>query len=105
MARNLHIALSVADIADSVADYNQRLGQEADIVVAGEYALWRLPHINFSIRKVEKDAGTLRHLGWEDDAAIGFQSDTDVNGILWEHFTIDAQLKEIRALWPHVLTD
>jgi hypothetical protein len=54
-----------------------------------------------SIRKsASEDAGTLRHLGWETDQASAFTSDTDCNGILWEHFSAEHQAEEIREAWP-----
>ena len=101
MNRRIHIALSTHDVSASVADYSVRLGQEPDIVVENEYALWKTPTVNFSLRcDVTASAGTLRHLGWEDSRAIGFSADTDVNGILWERFSEAEQLNEIKAIWP-----
>ncbi len=96
----LHIALSVESIARSVDDYSRRLGQKPSVVVPGEYALWRTEALNFSIRKVDKGAGELRHLGWEDAAAGEFSKETDVNAIVWERFTEAQQLAEIDDLWP-----
>lgn len=31
--KRLHIAIAVADVAASVADYSQRLGQEPEVVI------------------------------------------------------------------------
>ena len=84
--RTFHIAITVADIARSVQDYSDRLGCPPAVVVPNEYALWRTPSINLSIRRVDKEPGTLRHLGWEDSSAARFNTDTDVNGIVWEHY-------------------
>ncbi|WP_338461842.1 hypothetical protein VZH09_12905 [Synechococcus elongatus IITB7] len=99
--KRFHLAIAVADVAASVADYSQRLGQEPEVVIAGAYALWRTPQLNFSIRQTEPEqAGQLRHLGWEDPQAEAFECDRDCNGILWERFTADQQATEILELWP-----
>lgn len=100
--KTIHIALSVSDIAASVADYSARLGHDPEVVVPDQYALWRTPHVNLSIRKVPAGSGALRHLGWEDDASAAFTSDTDINGIVWERFSAEAQAKEIHETWPEV---
>lgn len=42
----------------------------------------------------------MRHLGWEDDRADGFTTDTDCNGILWERFAAHHQAAEINEIWP-----
>jgi hypothetical protein len=42
----------------------------------------------------------LRHLGWEDDEADFFTTDTDCNGILWERFAAHHQATEINEIWP-----
>ncbi len=101
MNRKFHIALGVADIAASIEDYAQRLQAQPALVVPDEYALWRTPALNFSIRRVEPEAvGLLRHLGWEDAFAQEFSRDTDANGIVWEHFALNQQLDEIALAWP-----
>lgn len=99
--RKFHIALGVADIALSVEDYSERLQAQPALVVPGEYALWRTPALNFSIRRVaEPDIGLMRHLGWEDPNATAMVADTDVNGIVWEQFALPQQLDEIALAWP-----
>ncbi|NJK62790.1 MAG: hypothetical protein HC921_08990 [Synechococcaceae cyanobacterium SM2_3_1] len=99
--QRFHLAIGVADIPTSVADYSRRLACPPVLVIDGEYALWRTPTLNFSIRKTAiETAGMVRHLGWEDDAATEFLSETDVNGILWERFSAEHQADEIRTLWP-----
>jgi catechol 2,3-dioxygenase-like lactoylglutathione lyase family enzyme len=98
--RRFHIAVGVRNIDASIADYASRLGAAPVLIVPGEYALWRTDALNFSIRQSDTDAGRVRHLGWEDDAATEFVGETDVNGVLWERFNREAQLKEIRGLWP-----
>lgn len=103
MTRRFHIALSVQDVAASVAEYSQRLGCKPEVVVAQEYALWRTAQLNFSIRQTAEAAGSLRHVGWEDDAADGFSKDSDVNGLVWEQFSPQAQREEITRLWPRAI--
>ena len=103
--RRFHIAFAVADIAGSVKDYTTRLGYDPVLVVEGEYALWRTPTLNLSIRKTSQGIGTIRHLGWEDDQAPTFVTDIDSNGIFWEYFTAKHQAQEIREVWPDVHYD
>jgi hypothetical protein len=99
--RKLHIALGVSSITDSIADYTQRLSNQPQVIVPNEYALWRTDAVNFSIRQIPAgEVPGLRHLGWEDDAASAFTDTRDCNGILWEEFGADQQLKEILELWP-----
>ncbi|WP_181919476.1 hypothetical protein [Alkalilimnicola ehrlichii] len=101
--KKLHLALGVADIEATVADYSQRFGQAPELVIAGAYALWRTDTLNVSVRKVaEEDAGKLRHLGWEVAGAEAFTSDLDCNGILWEQFAAEHQAAEIKDAWPEV---
>lgn len=98
--RRFHIAIGVADVSSSIGDYTARLASPPTVVVPGEYALWRTDTLNLSIRRVEGAPGMLRHLGWEDSSAPRFSSDTDVNGIVWEHFAAEQQDAEIEEAWP-----
>jgi len=101
--RRIHIAIGVADVAASVPEYTRWLGEAPVLVVPGEHALWRTASINLSIRRVSgREAGQLRHLGWEDAACQTFTVETDVKGIAREQFTPEQQAEEIRALWPDV---
>jgi hypothetical protein len=100
--QRIHIAISVKDIAASVADYSQRLDCQPCVVVANEYALWRTDTVNLSIRQTGEAAGLIRHLGWEDPAATVFSQDNDVNGIVWERFSATAQADEIKNIWADV---
>ena len=96
-----HVALSVADIEASVGEYSKRLKCAPQIVVPGEYALWRTETLNFSIRKAaESEAGKLRHVGWEDPGASAFEVQSDINGVLWERFSANQQRDEILSIWP-----
>lgn len=99
--KKLHIAISTDRIAETVADYSQRLNAEPCLVIPGEYALWRTESLNLSIRQDAAAApASLRHLGWEDPEATGFTQDTDVNGLVWERFNAQHQADEINQLWP-----
>lgn len=99
--KKFHISLGVESIEVTVHDYTQRLGQPPDLVVPGEYALWRTAHLNLSVRKSDAvSSGKLRHLGWETNDADSFTSDIDCNGILWERFSAEIQAREIEELWP-----
>jgi catechol 2,3-dioxygenase-like lactoylglutathione lyase family enzyme len=98
--RRFHLAIAVADVERSIADYRERLGADPVVVIAGEYALWRTASLNVSIRRTDDRPGTLRHVGWEDAAASGFAVEHDVNGMAWELFTPAAQNDEIRRHWP-----
>lgn len=96
--RRFHIALAVADLTTSIEDYRRRLGVPPTAVVPGKYALFRTEALNFSINEMPARAGQLRHLGVEDEAARGFSSDHDVNGIEWELFSPtdqDAKIAEV----------
>lgn len=98
--KRIHIALGVADVGRSIADYSVRFGCDPVAVVADEYALWRTAQVNFSIRRVAEGVGALRHLGWEDSSATTFSEESDCNGIVWERFNAELQAGEIKAAWP-----
>lgn len=89
--KRFHIALAVADLDASIADYSRRLEQAPSAVVPGQYAMWRTELLNFSINENPAKAGELRHVGFEDDAAEGYSSSVDVNGIQWERFSAAEQ--------------
>lgn len=94
--KRFHIALAVADLDASVADYSARLGQPPQAMVIGTYAMWRTNLLNFSIRQQPDQAGRICQLGFEDDDTHGFSSSTDVNGIAWERFsTLEQDLQII----------
>lgn len=99
--KKLHIAIATDNIEATVSDYRDRLGEDPCLVIPGQYALWRTDSLNLSIRQdSEASPGTLRHLGWEDPAAIEFTQDRDVNGMVWERFNASHQAQEINELWP-----
>lgn len=97
--KRFHIALAVADLDASIADYSTRLKQQPNAVVAGKYALWRTDLLNFSINQQPDKAGTLRHVGFECENAVGFTSSKDVNGIEWELFSPAEQDRRIEEIY------
>lgn len=91
LMKRFHIALAVANLDESIADYSHRLGQPPSAVVPGQYAMWRTDLLNFSINEKPERAGQLRHVGFEDDAVRGYSSSIDVNGLEWESFSAAEQ--------------
>ena len=99
--KRIHIAIATQDMAASIEDYSKRIGSQPTVVVPGEYALWRTETLNFSVRQdLTCQSGELRHLGWEDELAETFSTETDCNGIGWEHFSAFHQAEEIKEIWP-----
>lgn len=105
----VHIAIGVANVERSLDEYSRLLGIEPELVVAGEYALWRTEILNLSIRRTPDEVGTVRHVGFEREDAGAFSAITDQNGVLWETFSREDQLREIELAWPgstaHLRTD
>ena len=100
--KKFHLAISSNDIAASVNDYTKRLESKPCLVIKGEYALWRTPTLNLSVRFIEHGKPfEVRHLGWEEASASSFSETKDINGISWEHFSAEQQAKEINELWPN----
>ena len=99
--KRLHIAIATQDITATVQDYSERLGIEPCVIIEGDYALWRNEFLNVSVRQDSScQPGALRHLGWEDSDATEFTTSTDINGIVWEHFSAQQQADEISEVWP-----
>ena len=98
--KRLHLALGVGNIKDAINDYTNRFGQRPVVVIENEYALFRTETLNISIRKRPASEHGLRHLGWESDSYTMFDEETDCNGIVWEHFSKNDQIKEILDVWP-----
>jgi len=99
--KKFHIAIATNNIAASVRDYTLRLGCQPCVVVDNQYALWRTETINMSVRADSScKPGELRHLGWEDTETLGFTASTDVNDIVWEHFSAEQQAEEIEDAMP-----
>ena len=103
--KRFHLAIGVKNIADSVNDYEKRLGEKALVYIEDTYALFRTQSLNISLRKVDDSTLGLRHLGWEDDSATGFSEDADINGTVWEHFRQEDQIQEILNAWPDAAKD
>ena len=95
--RRFHIAIAVADLERSIADYRERLGEAPAVIVPGRYAMWRTGLLNFSISERPALAGSVRHIGFEDDDARGFTRTRDHDGIEWELFSPAEQDARIRA--------
>ena len=99
--QRFHISISVSDFAASVADYSGRLGCSPCVVSDGRYALWKTELLNFTIScKEGQKAGTVRHIGFEDEAEKNFREEKDVNNIIWEYFSPEMQQKEIEEKFP-----
>jgi len=98
--KRFHIAIGVEDIEASIKDYTKKLGASPVLVIKESYALFRTDTLNVSIRKVEASQQGVRHFGWESDDYEAFTTETDVNGILWEFFPQQAQIDEIKDVWP-----
>ena len=97
--KRFHIALAVANLDNSIADYSLRLGEEPTVVVSEKYAMWRTDTLNFSINQIPDRAGQLRHVGFEDESVQGFSSDFDTNGLEWELFSPQAQDQKIVEIY------
>lgn len=95
--KRFHISIAVSDFAASVADYSNRLGCKPCMVVEGRYAMWKTDILNFTISCKEGQAtGQVRHIGFEDDSVVGFHEKIDSNGIVWEYFSADTQMEEVK---------
>ena len=55
--KRFHTVLGLSDVEASADDYSQRLGCRPDLLIPGEYALWRTDAVNLSIRKVSHEEG------------------------------------------------
>ena len=97
--KRFHIALAVANLDNSIADYSLRLGEEPTVVVSDKYAMWRTGTLNFSINQIPDRAGQLRHVGFEDESVQGFSRDYDTNGLEWELFSPQPQDRKIVEIY------
>jgi hypothetical protein len=102
--KKFHIAISVSDLSSSIEDYSKRLGCDPQIVVPKEFALWRTDILNFSIRKTNEPAGSVRHIGFEDSEVATSTEEKDINGVVWESFNEENQLHEIHKIWPDLMS-
>jgi hypothetical protein len=95
--KRFHISIAVNDFKVALADYSQRLGCASYAVVEGRYAQWRTDLLNFTIScKEGQSAGVIHHIGFEDENESGFREETDANGIVWEYFSHEKQMEEVR---------
>jgi hypothetical protein len=99
--QRFHLALTTHNLESTISDYSVRLGIAPEVVVQGEYALWRTDSLNVSVRvDLSSKAGSLRHLGFEDSLVPCFSEEVDVNGLVWERFSATVQKEEIETMWP-----
>ena len=99
--RRFHISIAVEDFDASMHEYTSKLACAPQVFLQGRYALWRTPGLNFSIsKKAGEKAGTVRHIGFEDESEAGFREETDCNGLVWEFFNWHGQQQEIREKFP-----
>lgn len=96
----VHVAIAVDDVEGSIDEYSELTGVEPELVIEGEYALWRTSVLNLAVRHVPGAAGAVRHLGFELEGPDSFRERIDRNGLVWETFSYVAQLDEIEAAWP-----
>jgi len=62
--KSFYLSLGVADMESSADEYTRRLGCRPDLLIPGEYALWRTDAVNLSIRKVgHVEVGLARGMG------------------------------------------
>lgn len=99
--KRFHLALGVPRFQEAVADFQAQLGIAPVLVIEETYALFRTETMNISLRKeASLTVSQLRHCGWEDPFAKTFSEQKDTNGLIWEHFTREEQLREIKDIWP-----
>ena len=96
--KRFHIAIGVKNLDESIADYSARLGMVPEAIVPETYARWRTDTLNFTI-SVREEFGHVRHLCWEDDNAKEFSDEKDPNGILWQCFPQEEQIKEGKRIY------
>ena len=100
MNKKIHISIGADNISESIKDYSKRFNLEPCKVVENKYALWRTDFMNFSISFDINKKGQLRHLGFEENVE-NFTTDKDCNDIMWESFSFQQQLKEIKEFYDN----
>lgn len=98
--KRLHVALAVKQLEPAIVEYTKRLGAKPVSVVDSTYALWRTDQVNLSISVKPEEAGTLRHLGFEDPTSTEMSVEYDGDGFMWERFTAEQQREEIFTHYP-----
>jgi hypothetical protein len=94
--KKFHISIAVKNLDESIKDYSQKLGCEPCVVIEERYALWRNDILNFSISQKPEIAGQVRHIGFENSDVQNFTETHDCNGLMWEEFTAEMQMQEIK---------
>lgn len=98
----VHIAISVSNLNNSIAEYTKFLNKEPDLVIKNDYALWRTEVLNLSLRVTNDKPGIVRHVGFENDEHSTFSEFKDSDGVVWELFNKSGQAEEINKFWPDV---
>ncbi len=96
--KRFHITLQVADLAGSVQDYCEILGQQPCCVIADRLALWRLNELNFLLRARDRQRTAVLQLGWEFDYLDEAQRFKDCNQLSWLFFATNMQDDAISRL-------
>ena len=94
--KRFHISIAVKNLDESIKWYSNKLGCKPCVVVAERYALLRNDMLNFSISQKPEIAGHVRHIGFENSDAQNFTETHDCNGLMWEEFTSEMQMQEIK---------
>jgi hypothetical protein len=100
--KKVHLAVSVANLDQSIAEYTAMLGLAPELIIPEQYALWRTEILNLSIRVTGQEPGLVRHVGFEDLDAQSFTVTQDCNGLSWERFHPLHQAQEIAEAWPGI---
>lgn len=99
--KRFHISIAVTDFKAALAEYTKRLGCPPCATVEGRYAQWRTDLLNFTIScKEGQSVGIVRHIGFEDENETGFREETDTCGIVWEYFSYEKQMEEVKQKFP-----
>jgi len=93
--KRFHLAIAVEDFGASLEAYSRRLSAAPELLVPGRFALWRTELLNVTISCKPGQAAGLRHVGFEDVSVSTPYEERDLNGIIWEYFSADAQMKEL----------
>lgn len=100
--KKFHISIAVRNLEESIQEYSQKLECKPCVVVFKKYALWRTDILNFSISQKPEIAGHIRHIGFENSDAKTFTEIHDCNGLMWEEFTAEIQIKEIEEVYGKI---
>jgi hypothetical protein len=94
--KKFHISIAVRNLGESIAEYSKKLECQPNVVIENRYALWKTDILNFSISQQAEIAGRVRHIGFANPNAQNFTEEYDCNGLMWEEFTEEMQMAEIK---------